>query len=83
MLRDDTGTEYADSIPGKAEWSQASSGQDVERAAGGQTRRRRRTSLGWLALCEVIAGSRTAQKTRPTWAQSGKWELRGLIRFCN
>ena len=49
MLRDDTGTEYADSIPGKAEWSQASSGQDVERAAGGQTRRRR-TRLGWLAL---------------------------------
>ena len=37
MLRDDTGTEYADSIPGKAAWSQASSGQDVERAAGGQT----------------------------------------------
>lgn len=73
MLRDDTGKEYADSIPGKAVWSQASSGQDVERAAGGQTRRRRR--LGRLALGEVIAGSRAAQKTCPTWAQSGEGEL--------
>ena len=82
MLRDDTGTEYADSIPGKAAWSQASSGQDVERAAGGQTRRRR-GRLGLLALCEVIAGSRTAQKTRPAWAESGERELGGLIRFCN
>lgn len=34
MLRDDTGTEYADSIPGKGAWSQASSGQDVEELQG-------------------------------------------------
>lgn len=74
MLRDDTGKEYADSIPGKAVWSQASSGQDVERAAGGQTRRRRRR-LGRLALGEVTAGSRAAQETRHTWAQSGEREL--------
>ena len=72
MLRDDTGKEYADSIPGKAAWSQASSGQDVESAAGGQTRRRR---LGRLALGEVTAGSRAAQKTCPTWARSGEGEL--------